>query len=82
MIPHSNLPKSHIYLCIFGIWVKTISYSFKPFFFLRCVIEKEGFFSQIKLLETVLEEGTHGCMHLFTALQPLLWERTNSAYTH
>lgn len=82
MIPHSNLPKSHIYLCIFGIWVKTISYSFKPFLFLRCVIEKEGFFSQIKLLETVLEEGTHGCMHLFIALQPLLWERTKSAYTH
>ena len=70
MIPQSNLPKSHIYLCIFGIWVKTISYSFKPFFFLRCVIEKEGFFTQIKLLETVLEEGTHGCMHLFITLQP------------
>jgi len=69
MILHSNLPKSHIYLCVFGIWVQTISYSFKPFFFLRCVIEKEGFFTQIKLLETVLEEGTHGYMHLFITLQ-------------
>lgn len=65
MIPHSNLPKSPIYLCIFGIWVKTISYSFKPFFFLRCVIEKEGFFTQIKLLETALEEEIHVCTHLF-----------------
>lgn len=70
MIPHSNFSKSHIYLCIFGIWVQTISYSFKPFLFLRRVIEKEGFFTEIELLETGLEEGTRGCMHLFTTLQP------------
>lgn len=70
MIPHSNLPRSPIYLCILGIWVKAISYSFKPLFFLRCVIEKEGLFTQIKLLETALEEGTRGCTHLFITLQP------------
>lgn len=44
-IPHPNLRKSHIYLCIFGLWMQTISYSFKPFFFLRCVIEEEDFFT-------------------------------------